>query len=198
MLLPRYPPGGVFIPRNLNQKSAKAAKQLHLDSCHPHDGSLQRLADAFGDNDRQVIHMVSGSVVVIPPGIHHAALNLERCVSFNTTHVPLSALGTLAALDRTVVWFQSSEDVGRLMGAGFTEWVEEVITLFLDDLRGCVVGIGKPGYESFCTKMGTCVHLASIVQRMVNVGCKGSSRINKAWRDGMSSYIHTQINEMLL
>ena len=183
MLLSKYPAGGLL-----------EKNKLYHDAMYPHDGSLQRLANRYGD--KTVIHMEKGSVAVIPPGMYHAAFNLERCVSFNTTHVKRSVVGTLSSIGRTIQWFKSHEDDGgvRLMGSGFTLWVENVINLFLDDLRQSFASLLHPGHASFCLKAGYCMQLADLVERMVNVGCTNSSGLNQRWRSTMSSHIRVQVD----
>ena len=188
VLLPRYPDGGVLIPAGgPRSQKVQTATKLHNDSCLPQPGSLERLAVAFGDE--VVLSLGPGSCVVVPSGMHHAAINLGRCVSLNTTYLPLTPVDTLVALDRTIVWFNRVNDASTKMGDGFRLWVEDVAKLFLRELGAAHVSVGADGYDVYCCKVGYVYELARIVERMVGIGGTVSSKMNAEWRCSVASHL---------
>ena len=143
MLLARFP---VLLPVGGAQSAnVKLAVQLLNDTCVPTSGGLQCLADAFVDGC--VLSLGPGSCMLVPRGMHHAAVNLGRCVSVNMKYVQQSSVATLAALDGTAKWFKGGVDVGTKMGSGFRVWVEDVSSLFISSLASSRVSSIAEGYD---------------------------------------------------
>ena len=190
-LLSRYPPNGVLIPHGrIESANVIRARALHTDSLYPETGSLERLCDRYGGVGSHVYHLLPGSIMVIPYGMAHAALNLERCVSINSSYVQKLPEATVLVLDRTVSFFSSPlAPMASSMGKGFAVWVQDVVHIFLHDLQVSVAVVGSPGYASFMLKVGYCLHMAVLVERMVHVGCPRSSGINRLWRSALSARI---------
>ena len=195
VLLPRYPMKGVLLPvGGARSVKVKLAVQLHNDTCIPTSGGLQRLADAFGDGC--VLSLGPGSCVLVPCGMHHAAVNLGRCVSVNMTYVQQSSVAKLAALDGMAKWFKGGVDVGTKMGSRFRVWGEDVSSLFISSLASSRVSTRAEDYDVYCRKLGYAMELAAIVERLRGTGCPQSSGINRAWRSALVASIHQRVFEV--
>jgi hypothetical protein len=185
VLLPRYPVGGVPLTRKGFSKSALVT--LSNDAMLPVVGSLQRLVTAYGNGE--VLMLTPGSSVLIPAGMQHAARNVTRCVSLNSTHLCQSYEATLTALERTVVFYQEKVDVGTKLGRGFASWVEDVASLFLANLATARVSAGEVGYTEYSRILGYIHLLASLVERMKGMGCRQSSGMNQEWRSWLAALL---------
>jgi hypothetical protein len=185
VLLPRYPVNGV--PLSAPGFKISELVTLQNDSMLPRAGSLQRLVHAYGDG--KVLLLNPGSSVLIPAGMQHAARNVTRCVSLNTTHLRTTHEATLLALERTVFFYREQVDVGTKLGKGFALWVENVAGVFLRSATAARVGAGEVGYPEYSRKLGYVYLLASLVEKMKGMGCRQSSGMNAEWRSWLAAYL---------
>jgi hypothetical protein len=185
-------PDGVPEPAQVGDgKKATSAYNKALDLYNeaqiPSANGLRRLAKAF---DGHVFHMKQGDAILVPRGKWHAAVNITRCVSWNTTYLPKSSvLEVLQTTSQSNVQLAISSKGLAKFGHGFNRFVVAVADLKLRNLQACFSRPGRDGYTLFCTLLGECHELARIVLCMVSIGCPLNSRINEEWRDGLSAHI---------
>lgn len=145
----------------------------------------------------RVHHVSQFQSIIVPKGMIHAAVNLERSVSINSSLIPVSqvipvCIDTFAYIHRQM--HEDSQEF-RGLGSGFAQFVRKAVSLENNQLCDIIsVMEAEDVREQSCElRLGRLSRLKAYIAESVNVG-NSQSGMNEKWRKEMCVQIQAVID----